>query len=502
MAETAVYTPVLGVDITPDFIRLVEIERVGQEYFLRHVGIAKTPAESVEQGFIRNPAAVGRALREMLNDGRISTRNAVTAVRGPGVVSRLISMPSMPHERMRSLIETEVKRYIRFSEEDKVVYYHPMEEFEEGGRRKLSILLVVARKDLCNSYYDAFRQAGLELTSIDVSFYSVLRVLRNNMTAFPPGSLMSVVFDYDGVAVNILHADTVRFFRNIRLDSLDVNQFGNGFMDRVLSELMLSVHYYEEEFPRREDIRKMVLSMNVCGNTDAPMRVAEAFGAIPVEMHAPFTNIRVDPKDFSPKTMEQVDMSFLTAVGLSLRGREIQPLTFEVDLLPAEIGDMKTLNRALKIFALFFLLTALGFAAHVGWMKYQAKQLDAQLAAIKTQSDTLDRVIAADSAKRVSQMSGNVESAAVPRTKAWATLLGEVKKVVPKNVQILGLVIDEAAGSVEFTGAADDNAGIFYFMSSLGRSAVFTSPQLGPRSNMNLNGTPMVRFVIRCGYKL
>jgi len=44
-----------------------------------------------------------------------------------------------------------------FSEEDKVVYYHPIEEFDEHDRRKVSILLVVAQKSLCRSYYDTFR---------------------------------------------------------------------------------------------------------------------------------------------------------------------------------------------------------------------------------------------------------------------------------------------------------------------------------------------------------
>ncbi|HOY62404.1 MAG TPA: pilus assembly protein PilM, partial [bacterium] len=171
------YDPVVGVDIAPDYIRATQLERVGGEYYLRNIGMVETPPDSFEGGMIVRPTAVAEALRELFRERRFETKKVVTAVRGKGVVSRIITLPSMPQERLRRLIENEVNRYIVFSEDDKVVYYHPIEEFDEHDRRKVNIMLVVARKSLCMSFCETFKRANLELTGIDFGMFGIMREL-------------------------------------------------------------------------------------------------------------------------------------------------------------------------------------------------------------------------------------------------------------------------------------------------------------------------------------
>jgi hypothetical protein len=271
-------------------------------------------------------------------------------------------------------------------------------------------------------------------------------------------------------------------------------------MEKVLPELLLTVHYYQEEYARREDIKKMVLSMSLGSDTDAPVRIAETFANIPVQMHAPFTNIRVDPKLFSVKEIEKVDMGFLSAVGLSLRGQEVQALPFEVDLMPTEIGEMKSLLRAAKIFAGCLILLILGFMAHYGFLWYQGSLLDKQMADIARRTREADIWISAENKKLLNTVGGAPETPAGPRTASWAAVLDDVKTLIPKTVQLLSLTLDEAAG-VEMVAVADDNSGIYLFQQALGRSRTLINARLGPRDNIQLNGAAGVKFTILCNYK-
>lgn len=498
------YEPVIGVDIGPDAIRVVEIERVGREYYLRNFGITPTPRDSMQDGRIVNPKAVGRALRELFQKRRFSHRTVVASVRGAKVASRLITLPAMAQDRLQRLIESEIDRYVFFGNEDKIVYYHPLEEYEEQGRRRISIMLVIAERDLCYSYYQALEAAGLECSALDLSSFAILRVLRSGMPAAPTGSVMSVVYDFQGISMNVFHGDTIRYSRSVKMTHLDPMEMQNGFLDKTLSEVLLAMQYYQTEYSRGGRISKMMLSLGATGGMDLYHMLAEHVDDVPIEMHTPFSNIKVNVDEFPSELMEQVDLNFLTSVGLAMRGVETESLPFSVDLLPTEIAELAHLRKM----AMWLCLALLLISAATGffWFRTHGQLTSQQRANAKNQAtanlnqDTINEL--KPRAERMMQMPS--VDGKTKLTTPVNTLLMHLAESAPKTVQVLDIEAKRVepadanspahAYGITLNAITQDTASIKDFTDMMGRS--FKTVGRSDLATQQINETTVNRVTI------
>ncbi|MEW5947181.1 MAG: pilus assembly protein PilM [bacterium] len=492
---------VVGVDISPDFLRAVEISREEDAYRLVAVGAEPTPENSIADGLVVDHRRMGRAIREMFRRHGFRARKVVTALRGPGTMARIINLPSLPHQRLKKLVESEIARYVAFGGAQKVFYYHPLEEFDEGDRRKVSVLVAAAKMDLCNSYYRAFREAGLDVVHMDLSPFCVMRVLRTAAPALGDAATMSVVFDYYGVYMNIFQGDVVRFLRTITLPGDQVFPSTDGFMDRLATEILMSIHYYQSEHAQGAGISRVVLTLGGSVDFEIYNQLSSSIPDIPLFLHAPFSSIKVRTEDFPPEVMEAVDYNFVPAVGLALWEQELEPLPFQVELFPDEISGAKTLLAEAKYLMLALLTAILALTLYTSGLRMQMKNLDDELRRQTTQSDFLNRFI--ENARRARPDSAGVETlkADGPVTPALTGVLEEIRNIIPSDVQLVSLGLSEPDGVV-FEGVADSNPAIFYFLASLERSEMFRSPELGPRKKVNVGGHDMVSFTIQCRYVL
>lgn len=500
LKSTMQHEPLVGVDIGPDYIRAVQLERNNGGFRLRNIGITPTPQGSVSGGLIVDPKKVGREIKKLFRERRFDTTRVATAARGKGVMSRIITLPSMPQNRLGRLIENEVNRYILFSEQDKVVYYYPLEEFDEYDRRKINILLVVAQKSWCRSYLDTFKEAGLNLVGIDYSTFAILRELRNSSNSFGGGTSMALALDYQGASLNIFHNDILRFTRQLRIDQEGPESLANGFKGKVLSELLISTQFYESIPLRGETVEKVIISLGASGADAVGKLIENSLQGIKVETHSPFSNIKVGVDEFPQDIMEKVDTNFLTAAGIAMREQEVTLLPFQIDLLPAEVLEKKLFKSHLKIFGYATLMVAM--LCILAWQLISfntTKIADKAQYMVKTQLEPQSMELQKLSVLNNKMKSLNPVNASVPVTADMSALTEEIKKVIPKTVQLNSLIYEEP-GKIEFSGVAESNTSVFDFQTSLENSAMFNSIELGPRSPATIFGKPMVRFVIRCKY--
>ena len=505
------HEPVIGLDIAPDYIRVVQLERINADYHLTNFGITETPEGCMEGGHIIHPRVMGKRIQELLQERGIKHRRVVTAVRGAKVASRLITLPAMPHDRLRRLIESEIDRYVLFGDDDKIVFYHPMEEFEEDGRRKVSIMLVIAERNLCYSYYQALSAAGLECTALDMSSFAILRVLRNNMPKISSGSNMSLVFDYHGISMNVFRGETIRYSRSLKLNHLDPAELTNGFMDKCLSEVLLALQYYQTEFPRGGPVKKLVVSLGATGGLNLYHMLKDQIEDIPIEMHTPFNNIKIDVDSFPSHLMEQADLSFLTAVGLALRGMEVERLPFQVDLLPADIEETRKLNSHLLALGAALLLLVVVLAGLTFYNHKRATDLYNQnltmVSSVKKQTAELDKI-----KQDIAKQNNTVYEAPNGRvTFPGHTLTSELGFLAPKNVQLLelGLKVPDttlkakdkpARPEVTLIGIAEAPVAKQAredFTAALEHSDIFDDLKLVESSNKTIHDRAQVQFTIR-----
>ncbi|PSS56714.1 type IV pilus biogenesis protein PilM [Pseudomonas sp. BBP2017] len=84
----------LGVEITPPFIRLVRLHRHRGRYSVQAWALEPLPAAAMRNGWIADPEQVGAALLQAVRRSAGQVRRAAVALPGGLVIEKLLSMPA------------------------------------------------------------------------------------------------------------------------------------------------------------------------------------------------------------------------------------------------------------------------------------------------------------------------------------------------------------------------------------------------------------------------
>ena len=83
---------VVGLDISSTSVKLLELGRVGSRYRVEAYAVEPLPQDAVSEREIREPEAVGEAIKRVLSRSKSSIKNAAVAVAGSAVITKVIQM--------------------------------------------------------------------------------------------------------------------------------------------------------------------------------------------------------------------------------------------------------------------------------------------------------------------------------------------------------------------------------------------------------------------------
>lgn len=170
--------PILGIDISPSAVKLIELSRSGPRF--RVEGFAIEPlAEGVMED--RNPVdtdAIGEAIKRACRKAGIRTRRAAVAVPTSSVITRTVPMPAEFKESdIETNISIEAAQYIPYPIEE--IYL----DFENKGLSQASndiqdVMLVATRKENVDTREATLKEAGLTPAVVDVEIYALENTFR------------------------------------------------------------------------------------------------------------------------------------------------------------------------------------------------------------------------------------------------------------------------------------------------------------------------------------
>ncbi len=176
MADQAV----LGLDIGTNRIKFVEA-RVGRRGpIITNAGIGYTPRDTISNGVIVDASTLAAALRQMLDQHGIRTKNVVSSVASQSsLVVRPIEVPRMTRQELAETMQWEVERHIPFAASEVVMDFQPLIPPEElpPEAQNMEVLLAVAQEDMINAHVDTLFRAGLEPSALDVEPLAASRSL-------------------------------------------------------------------------------------------------------------------------------------------------------------------------------------------------------------------------------------------------------------------------------------------------------------------------------------
>ena len=156
-------------NIEEDEMRLLVVERgtVGKW------ASAPLSAGLITEGLIRDPAAVGSAIRELFASQAVSRRKVVTSVTGLRAISRVLTIPQVKPSLLENVVLREAKREIPMSLDEMYLSWKLLPE--KGNQQRVYALGVP--REMIDGQVEALRRAGIKPRAMDLKPLALVRAV-------------------------------------------------------------------------------------------------------------------------------------------------------------------------------------------------------------------------------------------------------------------------------------------------------------------------------------
>ncbi|WP_022851769.1 type IV pilus assembly protein PilM [Limisalsivibrio acetivorans] len=190
----------IGIDIGSSSVKLVELKPKRKGYTVKSaVEVPLTPDVIVE-GTIMDYGEVTEAVTAAFKQGKFSTKDVATALKGNSVIAKRLTVPISDPDELSETFMWEAEQYIQMDIEDVSIDYEVVHINDEEGETDL--VLAVARKDLIVDFKSVLEAAKLKPLVVDLEVFALMNCFIANYEVDEEASMI----------VNIGHSNTLLIF--------------------------------------------------------------------------------------------------------------------------------------------------------------------------------------------------------------------------------------------------------------------------------------------------
>ncbi|MFA6602537.1 MAG: type IV pilus assembly protein PilM [Candidatus Shapirobacteria bacterium] len=168
-----------GIDIGVGSIKIVSLIRDKNEILLDGIGEVKTPRINWQDETATNDALkqIGTAIKGLMADLKIKSKQAVVSLPEDKVVSRLVQLPILKESEITDALKFEAETFVPYPLDQVSMDYEVVSQ--EGGR--MSVFVVATKSDLVKKYVSVFKSIGIDLMAIESPAVAIKRVVNLNV---------------------------------------------------------------------------------------------------------------------------------------------------------------------------------------------------------------------------------------------------------------------------------------------------------------------------------
>lgn len=217
----------IGVELTPDRINVAQLRKQGQGFRLVNFASTPVPEGLFQEGQILDPPGMAELIQEVLSEHKIKAKQVATAVMGGrDTVTRIIPVPAELDDReLREMVlNQEAGLYLPFPREEADVDYQKLGLFvDEDQIEKVQVLLVATRKEVTDSYIRTFEAAGLKIDVLEISSFSLIRTVREQLRQFSPQEAVALVdIEFESTEISIAVDGVPQFSRTVPIGTFQI----------------------------------------------------------------------------------------------------------------------------------------------------------------------------------------------------------------------------------------------------------------------------------------
>ncbi len=326
----------MGLDIGSHLIKLVEINGQGNRGTLKKFGHITTPPGMVENGMIINPEEVGRELGKLVEQLKLKGSKVIAALSGQQVYTRLMTLPAMNHDDMRSAALYQATNFLPVAIDDVTADIYPVKEFDDPNEsgKMAEVFFIAARKVQAENLVKACEVAGLKLNILEIEPLGLKSLYETPSPSKVYGilnvgaerSYLSIFQDNSLVFLRSISFGCSAFYYQIpqlaqgecQLEDLGTDESEcSTLLHSLGDEMIRSLDYF-----RLQNNDDSIVKILLCGG-GARINGMEDFISsqinIPVELGNIEANLKL-PAKITAEEKNQLYYDYPVALGLALRG--------------------------------------------------------------------------------------------------------------------------------------------------------------------------------------
>ena len=344
------HRPVLGLDITPSSIKLIELSMSGGQYSVDSYAAEATPQNAMNEKAIVDADAIGEAIGRAVRRAGARAKEVAIAINGDAAITKIIQMPrSLRESDLESQVEMQADQYIPFPM-DEVAYDFEVLGNSEKDPESIDVLLVATRSENVEQRRAAVQAAGLTARIVDVEAFALENACKLMTHQMPDGgidrSIAVVDFGASTTTFSVLRNLKIVYTRDfnfggnqlteeiMRTYGLSLEEAGRAkkegglpanyqtevldpFIDDMTQQISRSLQFYLASGSGREQPEKILLCGG-CANIPGAAEVVQSRIGVPAEKGDPLGQMKLSSRARA-QAVQRDATALLTACGLALR---------------------------------------------------------------------------------------------------------------------------------------------------------------------------------------
>ncbi|ABP66683.1 Tfp pilus assembly protein ATPase PilM-like protein [Caldicellulosiruptor saccharolyticus DSM 8903] len=221
-------------------------------------------------------------LRSLFNQNKVGKKNVNVIFSGiSNILIRELEMPYVADDKIYNMIRHEARQYFPINIDSYVLDYKQLKIFDEGKIKKQKILIVGVHRFLIEGVINAFKNAGIKISKIDIEPNSIVKLFKNERKLNKQeddNSYMIVNITRNGVSTSVVANNELcatKLFSLVQLEEMFKENSEQSYdyefslIEDLISESVIK--FYDFVRTREEpitNIKKIYLTGEVCQHID------------------------------------------------------------------------------------------------------------------------------------------------------------------------------------------------------------------------------------------
>ena len=510
---------VVGIDITPNCIRVAQLSSAKKKWTLSKVGYKYIDGGS-NHSIIENPESYVNKLTQLVTASKIKTKNAAVSIPVSSAIIKVVPLPMMTDEELKVAIASDSlwENAVQLSDslEEYSIFWQVLKR--DNTENQMHLLFVASKLDDIDNYLDIVRQAGLNPVVVDVRCFATRNALALRTDLTKSESPVAIVeFGAFENYILILHKDSP-FISDIYLSEKDRNTLMDqdstddqvmGISNRFSMQVSQMISSYTAKY-KTQPIDTLLISSSMPNIEKTVVNFNAALPKINVEVFDSLMNVEV-PGNLKEKATAELNSSiFSSALGLATRKLDVFGYfeyvtgTNNINLLPNRDSvknqeKMKFLSRwGVVIFAVlvvsFGIWNFLASGSEVDRVDSLMIEYN-ELAPIRDEKQFIFNDL--NSKKQALETTLDATNNLTSNQRFMYSVLLGINSAIPGNSLKLTKIDYSGGNEIQLEGISSNDGGILTFIDNLAIIDVINKASLATMSVKTVSNQNVKAFIIK-----